>query len=94
MAKMLTVPSHLEITIRRPSGGIETITHPKFRTISDKDFRDIKAATLAAGRGECLSYVNVTKQVEEPAEFGKLTADERAYDASTAAIYRAMDARE
>lgn len=90
---IVTVPSHLEITIRRPNGTVETVTHPKFKTITDKDFDAMKAAMKAAGRGECVSYRNVTKQVETPAEWDRLAAAERAYHGSTAAVYRAMDAR-
>lgn len=94
MAKMLTVPSHLELTIRRPNGAVETIRHPQWKQISDSDFGKIKAATLAAGRGEVLSYANVTMQVEEPAEWAELQAAEDRYNAGRDAVYRAMDAKD
>lgn len=46
------------ITIKRPEGNVETLdVSDKFTSgLTDGMFATIKAATLAAGRGECLSY--------------------------------------
>lgn len=92
MAKMITVPSHLEIDIRRPNGVIETVKPAGRTTLTPAQFAETKRATAAAGRGEVLCFRAVTKQIEAPAEWAALDAAERAYDASTKAIYRAMDA--
>lgn len=93
MAKILTVPSHLEIDIRRPNGVVETVRPAGRTTMSPPELAATKEATAKAGRGEVLAFRAVTKQIEEPAEYARLSAAERAYDASTAAVYRAMDAR-
>lgn len=92
--KYLTVPSHLELTILRPNGVTETIRHPQWKQISDSDFGKIRSATRAAGRGEVLSYSNVTMQVEEPAEWAALQAADDLYNAGNRAVYRAMDAKQ
>lgn len=93
MTKMLTVPSHVEVDVRRPSGEIETVRVPNSKTWSPGNFSACKEATRKAGRGEALAYRNVTMQIEEPAEFARLNADEKAWDESRNAIYRAMDAQ-
>ena len=89
---MTTVPSHLEITVRRPNGTVETIVHPQWKQINDRDFAKLVAGTKAAGRGEVLSYRNVTKEIAEPAKYARLAAAEKADNARRAAVYRAMDA--
>ena len=86
---MITVHSHSEITIRRPSGEIEVATRPE--KLNAALFARLKAGTKAAGRGDCLSYTTHTKQVAEPEGYRAAVAAERAYDASAAAIYGAMD---
>lgn len=63
MNKMSTIPSHCEVTIRRPNGEISTIRHPKITTMIPKLWEQMKEAMKMAGRGECISYKNVTKQV-------------------------------
>jgi len=54
--KAMKAPIKLSITIKRPNGVIETSTHPKLKYISDESFAVMRAATLEAGFGECLSY--------------------------------------
>lgn len=88
---MITIHSHTEITIRRPSGEIEVVRHPA--ALNAGLFARAKAANLAAGTGECLSYKLITKQVAEPEGYAEAIAAERAYDQHRAAVYRAMDAR-
>jgi hypothetical protein len=67
MKQTLTIPSHVELTIRRPSGEVETVVIPtdRARELSDGLFAQIVAATKAAGRGDVLAYKNCTKDVIE-----------------------------
>jgi len=90
--KTLTVPSHVEITVRRPDGQVETVQVPNSREWSQRDFAGCKQATANAGRGEVLSYRNVTEQVEQPTEYAALDKAERNYDDHVRSVYRAMDA--
>lgn len=53
------IHSHSELTIRRPDGTVETVRRPE--KMGASLFAKIKAATKAAGRGDVLSYVNITK---------------------------------
>lgn len=68
-ATMIDIPSHVEIDVRRPDGSVETVrpmnpvTGVEFRFLRDKDFAAMAAATKAAGRGDLLTYRNVTRQV-------------------------------
>lgn len=75
-----TVPSHVELTIRRPGGNIETVIMTKpVRRITDREFSEIKAATAKAGRGEVVGYVNVTTEhVESDADYAERIALESA----------------
>ena len=68
MTKTISIPSHLEIDIRRPSGVVETIVHPTLQVINARNFSEIKAATAKAGRGECLAYRCITKDVADTVE--------------------------
>jgi hypothetical protein len=87
---MTKVHSHAEITIRRTSGEVETVKHPA--KLNDALFARIKAATKAAGKGDCLSYTLHTKDVELHIEgYAEALAAERAHDAHVASVYRAMD---
>lgn len=61
----MQVASHLELDIRRPNGMVETIVHPQWKQINDRDFAKIVAATKAAGRGDVLAYRNVKKEAGE-----------------------------
>jgi len=58
------VTSHIEIDVRRPTGLVETIVKADMVTISRSDFAKIKEATRKAGRGECIAYRIVTKEIE------------------------------
>lgn len=49
-----------EITTRRENGKIEITTTEKFGKINAQIWEKIKAATKAAGKGDCLSYKNLT----------------------------------
>lgn len=85
MSKLtLTIPSHVELTVRRPNGDTEVIRHPSLTSINDKVFAQIAASTKAAGRGEVLSYSNVTKQVEESDEMYAQRLAGEAADRATA----------
>jgi len=46
----------LTLTVKRPSGDVETIVHPTLTNISPVQFAQIQRDTKAAGRGEVLSY--------------------------------------
>lgn len=67
----IEIPSHLEIDVRRPNGDVETIRHPTMRSLTKQQFAAMQQQTRAAGRGEVLSYRNVTKTVPaiEPDEY-------------------------
>ena len=61
----MTIPSHVEIDIIRPTGEIETVRPAQFCKLTDRDFARIADATAKAGRGKCIAYRNVTKSVED-----------------------------
>jgi hypothetical protein len=84
----IQVADHTLLTIRRPNGAIETVRREG--GMEPSVFAKIKAATKAAGRGECLGFEVVmrTATVEGYAEG---VAAERADDAARQAIYDAMD---
>ena len=67
MARMTyTLPSHVELTVRRPDGSVETIRAEKLGGyINDAIFTKVVAATKAGGRGDVLSYRNVTREHTE-----------------------------
>lgn len=49
------------VVIRRPNGIVETVdVSATYHRLNDASFANIKAATKAAGRGDCLSYTNHT----------------------------------
>lgn len=50
-----------ELTIRRPDGSVEVVRNDKLGKINDVVFAKVRAATKAAGRGDVLSYRNLTK---------------------------------
>lgn len=85
------VPSHAELTICRPNGDIETVRFTGGPELNPALFARIQTATKAAGRGDVLSYTNVKKIVETPAEWDRLADAEREYDAHQAKVYGAMD---
>lgn len=59
--KHVEIPVAVEITIRRPDGTVETVRPAGMTQLNDKLFARVKAATAAAGKGQCLSYRNITK---------------------------------
>lgn len=93
MSKTVTIPSHCMVTVRRPNGDVETIRHPKITTMTPKLWNEIKMAMVAANRGECLSYENVTKTVQaiQPTK-AELERDQ--YERERDAIYNASAAGE
>jgi hypothetical protein len=61
-----TVDSHVELTVRRPGGTVETVVAEKLGIrINDAIFAQVAAATKAAGRGDVLSYRNVRREHTE-----------------------------
>lgn len=88
MTKTVTIPSHCMVTVRRPDGTVETIRHPKITTMIPKLWAEMKKAMAAAGRGECISYENVTKTVAaiQPTQ-AELERDR--YERERDTIYRA-----
>lgn len=91
-----SAPSHVELTIRRPSGVMETVTFPHQKQISKSTFAQIVKATKDAGRGDVLSYTNVTREVaiapEAIAEMQAMSDAENRYNKEHRAVYAAMDA--
>lgn len=73
----IEMPVRADITIRRPNGNIEVVAAPGTKELNDKLFSRINAATKEAGRGECLSYENITEEklVDGPSD-AELEADE------------------
>ena len=54
----------LTITIKRPSGVVEQVVHPKLTFITPAQFEQIKRDTKSAGRGDVLSYEIEREQVK------------------------------
>lgn len=87
--------SHTELTIRRANGEIEVVRAQNIAFgMTDAKFAAIKKATKAAGRGDCLSYVNVQRdmtadELAQVAEISSALRNERAYTAATQRIYGA-----
>lgn len=94
MNKQITVASHAEITIHRPNGDVEIVTWTGGVELTEGLFARIQKANKDAGRGDVLSYRNVTKMVDVPAEWVASSEAERAYDAHVASVYSAMDHKE
>jgi hypothetical protein len=55
----------VEVTIRRPNGQIETITHPNISFMTAPMWEAMKKAMLAANKGECLSFQNIIPQLSK-----------------------------
>ena len=53
-----------QITVKRPNGQIETITHPSIDYMVDGVFAQMKTAMLSGGRGEAVSYKNIAAITE------------------------------
>jgi len=50
--------NYCEVTVRRPSGQVETIRHPQITNMTETLLAQMRQAMAAAGKGEVLSYVN------------------------------------
>ncbi len=87
--KTLEIADRLELDIRRPSGIVETVVHPTLKTITARNFADIKAATAKAGRGEVLAYRCITKTVEDTVDSDPSRIAELQYIREHNAIMRA-----
>lgn len=53
-----------EITVKRPNGTVEIVVLPNDGRIGAVKFQAMKAATLAAGRGELMSYNNIAPEYQ------------------------------
>ena len=89
MSKTITVPSHVEMDIRRPTGQIETVIRKDISVFTARDFGLVKAATAKAGRGECIAYRCVTKEVEDTVSNDPSRQAELQYIAGQNAVMRA-----
>ena len=69
-----------KVTVRRPGGTVETLIHPTIRVMTDAGWEQMQAAMTAAGRGECLSYENITVETDADRERAELRRKERDYD--------------
>ena len=90
--KSVTVNCGVVLTIRRPDGQIERSNNVKLDTLTPQLFARIVKATADAGRGEVLSWEQITREALIPPEYIKAATAEREYNRRTAAVYRAMDA--
>lgn len=59
-----TTTKKAEITVKRPDGKIETITHPKIDFFTPAIFAQMKKAMADAGRGDVISYRNIDAVIE------------------------------
>jgi len=66
MTKQLEINCGALLTIRRPSGAIETVEFTRASTLTPRNFADIQKATKAAGKGDVLSWSQMTKLVDAP----------------------------
>ena len=59
------------LTIKRPCGKIEIVDiSEKFENgLTDSMFNQIKAATKAAGRGDCLSYEMISEELTDEQKY-------------------------
>ena len=73
------IPSHVELTVIRPNGQVEVVTHPTLKVISASQFAQIKDSTKKAGRGDVTTYKNVKKEVTSTIE---MTDADKSYMAS------------
>lgn len=90
MARTIQVAKHhVEISIRRPNGAIEVVTKP---SMNDALFARAAQANKDAGKGELLGWQWVAGTETLSDEDDAADRAESAYNASTAAVYRAMDA--
>lgn len=57
-------PRKVEIKIKRPSGEVESLIHPKVDFMNDQLFAKFNDAMKSAGRGVGISYRNIDEVVE------------------------------
>lgn len=81
MTDLITVPSHCMVTIRRPNGDVETLNYTDVvnhvRTMDDRLMAMVNKAMASAGRGQIISYENLSKQSEPLKPSASDLADER-----------------
>lgn len=65
MSKKVAVNCGALLTIRRPNGEIEKVEFTRFTTLVPASFASIKKATKDAGRGDVLSWEQMTKMVDD-----------------------------
>jgi hypothetical protein len=53
-------PLGVELTVVRPNGVTETVRHPTLKRLDDALFKQMAIATKKAGKGELISYKNLT----------------------------------
>lgn len=82
----IDVADHCLVTIRRPSGAVKTLRHPKIREMSAGLLQQVNTAMAQANRGEVIRYENVRR-----AATYTVTAADAATD-STERIERLMRA--
>ena len=57
-------PRKCEVTIERPDGTIEILTHPKVDYMTDGMLKAANKAMAAAGKGQFVSYRNIDAVIE------------------------------
>ena len=57
-------PVRAELTILRPSGYVETVVWPHDSRLGKVRFDQIAKATKEAGKGDVLSYTNITPEYQ------------------------------
>lgn len=62
--KTIEIADRVELTVIRPNGTKEVVTHPTIKALNEAQFQQIKKATKEAGRGDALFYRNYTKKVK------------------------------
>jgi len=59
--------ARVEITVRRPDGETDIVSGGKITHMTDRVWAMMQDATRKAGRGECISYINIAAS-ETPAQ--------------------------
>ena len=54
--KNTKIPTKLTLTVRRPNGDLEKVVHPKLKSITEAQFKQIQRDTAKAGRGNVINY--------------------------------------
>lgn len=73
-----------ELTVKRPSGVVEVVTHPTIRALVPAAFKQIVAATKKANGSDVISYENIETITWIAMTKDELDAQEhqRSYDAT------------